>query len=176
MMRTALLTGGGDAPGLNALIRAVVSNTTIRGDTIIGLDDGFRGLIEPYQWCHLTLADVTGIFREGGTILGTTNQANPFAHATRDGRVIDCSSVCVDRLRALSLDGLIVVGGDGTMAIAHELWKRAFRLLASRRPSTTTWSTRKRALDSTQPQASLPRRSTGCTRPRRHTIESWLWR
>lgn len=128
-MRIAILTGGGDAPGLNAVIRAVVRKATIRGDTIIGLDDGFRGLIEPHQWRHLTLADVTGIFREGGTILGTTNQANPLAYPTHDGRVIDCSSVCVDRFRALSLDALIAVGGDGTLAIGYELWKRGIPIV-----------------------------------------------
>ena len=123
-MRIAILTGGGDAPGLNAVIRSVVKNAAIRGDTIIGLDDGFRGLIEPNQWRRLELADVTGIFREGGTILGTTNQVNPLAYRTPDGRVVDCLSVCVDRCRALSLDALIVVGGDGTLAIAYELSKR----------------------------------------------------
>jgi 6-phosphofructokinase 1 len=129
-MRIAILTGGGDAPGLNAVIRAVVRNAAIRGDTIIGLDDGFRGLIEPHRWRRLTLADVTGIVREGGTILGTTNQANPLAYQTRDGEVVDCSSVCVDRFRALSLDALIVVGGDGTLAIAYQLWKRGIPLVA----------------------------------------------
>lgn len=120
-MRIAILTGGGDAPGLNAVIRAVVRNATMRGDTIIGLDDGFRGLIEANQCRRLQLADVTGIFREGGTILGTTNQANPLAYRTPEGRVIDCSSLCVDRFRELSLDALIVVGGDGTLAIAYQL-------------------------------------------------------
>jgi phosphofructokinase-like protein len=128
-MRIAILTGGGDAPGLNAVIRAVVRNAAIRGDTIIGLDDGFRGLIEPNQWRRLELADVTGIFREGGTILGTTNQANPLAYPTPDGRVIDCSSECVDRFRALSLDALIAVGGDGTLAIAYELGKRGIPIV-----------------------------------------------
>lgn len=128
-MRIAILTGGGDAPGLNAVIRAVVRNAAIRGDTIIGLDDGFRGLIEPHQWRHLELADVTGIFREGGTILGTTNQANPLAYPMPDGQVVDCSSVCVDRFHALSLDALIAVGGDGTLAIAFELWKRGIPIV-----------------------------------------------
>jgi ATP-dependent phosphofructokinase / diphosphate-dependent phosphofructokinase len=128
-MRTAILTGGGDAPGLNAVIRAVVKNAALRGDAIIGLDDGFRGLVEPHQWRRLKLADVTGIFREGGTILGTTNQANPLAYPSRDGRAIDCSSVCVDRFRALSLDALIVVGGDGTLGIAYELWKRGIPIV-----------------------------------------------
>ena len=128
-MRIAILTGGGDAPGLNAVIRAVVKNAVVRGDTIIGLDDGFRGLVEPHQWRRLKLADVTGIFREGGTILGTTNQANPLAYPSRDGRVIDYSSVCVDRFRALSLDALIVVGGDGTLGIAYELSKRGIPIV-----------------------------------------------
>jgi 6-phosphofructokinase 1 len=128
-MRTGILTGGGDAPGLNAVIRAVVRNAAIRGDTIIGLDDGFRGLIEPHQWRQLQLADVTGIFRQGGTILGTTNQANPLAYPTQDGRVMNCSAVCVERFRALSLDALIVVGGDGTLAIAYELWKQGIPIV-----------------------------------------------
>jgi ATP-dependent phosphofructokinase / diphosphate-dependent phosphofructokinase len=128
-MRIAILTGGGDAPGLNAVLRAVVRNATIRGDTIIGLDDGFRGLIEPHQWRQLQLADVTGIFREGGTILGTTNQANPLAYRTAEGRVIDCSSLCVDRFRELLLDALIVVGGDGTLAIAYQLWKQGIPIV-----------------------------------------------
>jgi ATP-dependent phosphofructokinase / diphosphate-dependent phosphofructokinase len=128
-MKIAILTGGGDAPGLNAVIRSVVKNAVMRGDTIIGLDDGFRGLIEPNQWRQLQLADVTGIFRDGGTILGTTNQANPLAYRTPDGRVIDCSSVCVDRFRALSLDALIVVGGDGTLTIAYQLWKQGIPIV-----------------------------------------------
>jgi 6-phosphofructokinase 1 len=127
-MRIAILTGGGDAPGLNAVIRAVVRHAAFRGDTIIGLDDGFRGLIEPDRWRRLEPADVGGILREGGTILGTTNQANPFAYHA-DGRVIDCSSVCVDRFRALSLDALIVAGGDGTLKIAYELWKRGIPIV-----------------------------------------------
>lgn len=128
-MKIAILTGGGDAPGLNAVIRSVVKNAAIRGDTIIGLDDGFRGLIEPNQWRRLELGDVTGIFREGGTILGTTNQVNPLAYRTPDGRVVDCSSLCVDRFRALSLDALIVVGGDGTLAIAYQLWKQGIPIV-----------------------------------------------
>jgi 6-phosphofructokinase 1 len=123
-MRVAILTGGGDAPGLNAVIRAVVKNAAIRGDTVVGIDDGFRGLVEPNLSRCLGPADVSGILREGGTILGTTNQANPLAYPTPDGRVIDCSAACVDRFRALSLDALIVVGGDGTLAIGHALSKR----------------------------------------------------
>ena len=128
-MRIAILTGGGDAPGLNAVIRAVVRNAAMRGDTVIGLNDGFRGLIEPDLSRCLRLPDVTGIFREGGTILGTTNQANPLAYRTADGRVIDCSSICVDRFRALSLDALIVVGGDGTLTIAYQLWKQGIPIV-----------------------------------------------
>ena len=128
-MRIAILTGGGDAPGLNAAIRAVVKTAASRGDTVIGLEDGFRGLIEPDRWRRLEPADVTGILREGGTILGTTNHANPLRHRGPDGHLIDCSSTCVDRFRALSLDALIVAGGDGTLAIAYELWKRGLPIV-----------------------------------------------
>src|SRR5215472_1486109 len=78
--RIGVLTGGGDAPGLNAVIRAVVKTATNAGIEVVGLEDSFDGLIEPDRSRVLTPRDVTGILRLGGTILGTTNRGNPFAY------------------------------------------------------------------------------------------------
>src|SRR5207237_896161 len=78
--RIGVLTGGGDAPGLNAVIRAVVKSAATCNCEVIGLEDSFDGLIEGNRWRRLVPKDVTGILRIGGTILGTTNRGNPFAY------------------------------------------------------------------------------------------------
>ncbi|MFB3854459.1 MAG: 6-phosphofructokinase [Vicinamibacterales bacterium] len=118
--RIGILTGGGDAPGLNAVIRAVVKAAYNAGIESIGLEDSFDGLIEPGRSRVLTLASVTGIIRIGGTILGTTNRGNPFAYPvfTSDGTK-DYSQRCVEMFHELGLDALVVIGGDGTLSIAH---------------------------------------------------------
>src|SRR5438132_11588456 len=97
--RLGVLTGGGDAPGLNAVIRAVVKSASNCGIECVGLEDSFDGLIEPQRSRVLTPHDVTGILRLGGTILGTTNRGNPFAYpvATSDGGQ-DYSDRCVEML------------------------------------------------------------------------------
>ena len=122
-MRIGILTGGGDAPGLNAAIRAVVKSAANHGAVTIGIEDGFAGLIDSTHYRQLTPKDVPGILRRGGTILGTTNRRNPFTYPTTGG-VVDCSARCVDTFHRLELNGLIVIGGDGTIAIAHEFCKR----------------------------------------------------
>jgi len=116
-----VLTGGGDAPGLNAVIRAVVKAASNAGIDVVGLEDSFDGLIEPNRSRTLTPRDVTGILRLGGTILGTTNRGNPFAYpvATSEG-VHDYSDRVVEMFRKMALDALVVIGGDGTLAIAHQ--------------------------------------------------------
>jgi 6-phosphofructokinase 1 len=119
-MRIGLLTGGGDAPGLNAVIRAVVKTATRHGAETIGIEDGFAGLIEATHWRSLTLADLPGILRRGGTILGTTNRRNPLAWPSPAGAVRDYAAHCVHTFHALGLDALVVIGGDGTLAIAHQ--------------------------------------------------------
>lgn len=125
LQRLGVLTGGGDAPGLNAVIRAVVKASVNAGIECVGLQDSFDGLIEPGRSRVLTARDVTGILRIGGTILGTTNRGNPFAYpiAGPDG-TRDYSSVVIENFNAMRLDALIVIGGDGTLAIAYEFWKR----------------------------------------------------
>jgi 6-phosphofructokinase 1 len=128
-MKVGILTGGGDAPGLNAVIRAVVKSASRQSMEIIGFDDGFRGLLELGRWRRLTCQHVSGIVREGGTILGTTNQVNPFSYPEH-GQATDRGDECVERVRALELDALIVVGGDGTLAIAHRLSERGVPIVA----------------------------------------------
>lgn len=122
--RFGVMTGGGDAPGLNAVIRAVVKSAANCHCEIIGLEDSFDGLIEPNRWRMLTPKDVTGILRIGGTILGTTNRGNPFAYPvdTSGGRR-DYSARVVEMFHQMQLDGLVVIGGDGTLGIAHEFSK-----------------------------------------------------
>ena len=128
--RIGLLTGGGDAPGLNAVIRAVVKSAANCHCETIGLEDGFDGLIEPDRWRPLMPWDVTGILRVGGTILGTANRGNPFAKpvVTSDG-VREYAARCVEVFHELGLDALIVIGGDGTLSIAHNLWQRGIPLV-----------------------------------------------
>ena len=119
------MTGGGDAPGLNAVIRAVVKSATNCSCEVIGLEDSFDGLIEANRWRKLTPKDVTGILRIGGTILGTTNRGNPFAYPVNTtGGKRDYSERCVEMFHELGLEALVVIGGDGTLAIAHEFYKR----------------------------------------------------
>jgi 6-phosphofructokinase 1 len=128
--RIGVLTGGGDAPGLNAVIRAVVKSAHNHGIGCLGLEDSFDGLIEPNRHRILTPKDVTGILRVGGTILGTVNRGNPFLYPveTSDG-TRDYSQRCIDMFHQLGLDALVVIGGDGTLAIAHEFSKRGIPLV-----------------------------------------------
>jgi phosphofructokinase-like protein len=128
--RIGVLTGGGDAPGLNAVIRAVVKSATNHNCEVIGLEDSFDGLIEPDRWRQLTPRDVTGILRIGGTILGTTNRGNPFAYPIEtSGGTKDYSARCVEMFHELKLDALVVIGGDGTLAIAHQFHQRGLALV-----------------------------------------------
>jgi 6-phosphofructokinase 1 len=123
--RIGVLTGGGDAPGLNAVIRAVVKAACNSHIEVLGIEDSFDGLIEPGRTRVLRPADVTGILRLGGTILGTTNRGNPFAYplATAEGNV-DYSKRVIENFHHLGLGALVVIGGDGTLAIAHEFSKK----------------------------------------------------
>jgi len=128
--RIGVLTGGGDAPGLNAVIRAVVKSACNLGCECIGLEDSFDGLIHPDRARVLTPRDVTGILRHGGTILGTSNRGDPFAYEARQaGAPRDYSARCIERFHELRLDALVAVGGDGTLAIAYEFFKRGIPLV-----------------------------------------------
>ncbi|GFE61680.1 6-phosphofructokinase [Geobacter sp. AOG2] len=123
-----ILTGGGDCPGLNAVIRGVVKSAIIRhGWRVIGIEDGFDGLLNPAVCKPLTLESVRGILPRGGTILGTTNRGNPFSYPMeQDGVIIhaDLSDKVVANIRELGIDALVAVGGEGSLKIALELSRK----------------------------------------------------
>ena len=150
-MRIAISTGGGDAPGLNAVIRAVVLSAHRRGWECYGIRRGYDGLYQrggrfsfayskPYHGMERRKGEsaggllklgpdqVRGITHLGGTILGTTNRGNPFCWPTRlpDGTIqeADRSDEIVGAFKDLGLDALVAIGGDGSLSIAHDLWKK----------------------------------------------------
>lgn len=133
MKRIAILTGGGDAPGLNAVIRAAVKTAINQyGCEVIGVRDGYDGFIDEKGILPLGLADVRGLLPRGGTILGAANRGNPFARKViRDGQevTIDVSDEIVRGIERLKLDALLVLGGDGTLHIAHELSKKGVPII-----------------------------------------------
>jgi 6-phosphofructokinase 1 len=137
-MRVAIMTGGGDCPGLNAVIRAAVKVGVHKyGWQVLGIEDAFTGLIDPdrrapagNQW--LTSSTVRSILPRGGTILGTSNKCDPFRYARkRDGATVleDVSDVVMENFRALGLDALISIGGDGSMRIAQKLFERGLPVI-----------------------------------------------
>jgi len=131
--RIAVNTGGGDAPGLNAVIRAVVLSADRLGWEIIGITDGYDGLFGGEGLMRLDRRAVRGITHMGGTILGTTNRGNPLRHPVRsaDGSVIhvDRSREVVEALEREGIDALVAVGGDGSLAIAHHLCELGVKLV-----------------------------------------------
>lgn len=134
IQRIGILTGGGDCPGINAVIRAVVKTAINRhGWDVVGIEDGFEGLILPGKTRLLRLADVRGILPRGGTILGTTNRADPFHYEViSDGQVEvrDVSDSVMRRVAELNIDALVVIGGDGSLRITHELIDQGLRAVA----------------------------------------------
>ena len=121
--RIGILTGGGDAPGLNAVIRAVVKHGVgDHGWHIVGIEDAFNGIMEtPQRLHHLTPVSCQGLLHRGGTMLGTTNRGDPFAYPDGNGGTIDRSGELAAAIRAEGLEGLINIGGDGTQLIGHRL-------------------------------------------------------
>ena len=121
--RIGILTGGGDAPGLNAVIRAVVKYAVGKLHwQVVGIEDSFNGLLETPRRLHeLTPRSCQGLLHRGGTILGTTNRGDPFAFPDGKGGVVDRSAALAQTIRDEKLEGLIVIGGDGTQAIGLKL-------------------------------------------------------
>ncbi|MDO8525403.1 MAG: ATP-dependent 6-phosphofructokinase [Candidatus Omnitrophota bacterium] len=148
-MRIGILTGGGDCPGINAVIRAVARKAMLEGGAeIIGIEDGYEGLVNN-KYRKLELSDLSGILTLGGTILGASKKANPYRYAIRQGdpstrtepglnarsgssrampgddKLIfkDMSERALDNIDRMELDCLVVIGGDGTLGIAYKLFK-----------------------------------------------------
>ena len=136
--RIAISTGGGDAPGLNAVIKSVVLSAATRGWECIGIRDGYDGLLFPERFLRgghtlLRPADVMHITPMGGTILGSTNRGNPFEYPQKqpDGSIVivDMAPVLINRLKELEIDAVVAVGGDGSLNIANELGKLGVRIV-----------------------------------------------
>lgn len=130
--RIAITTGGGDAPGLNAVIRAVTLAAIQRGWECVGIRCGYDGLMHPERFpeggtIKLDRDAVRGIAHTGGTILGTTNRGNPFANEYKDpdGNVVkkDLSAELLKGFQNEQIDAVVAIGGDGSMAIAGEVAK-----------------------------------------------------
>lgn len=126
-MRVGILTGGGDCPGLNAVIRAVAKSLMLEYKAeLIGFEDGFLGLIERRSR-PLSYLDVSGILAQGGTILGTHNRANPLKYYGADNA--DVSDRVLDYYNELDLDCVVVMGGDGTMSICHAMSQKGMNFV-----------------------------------------------
>jgi 6-phosphofructokinase 1 len=126
-------TGGGDCPGLNGVIRAATRSAILKhGWRVIGITDGFDGLIWPERSRELTMESISGILPRGGTILGTTNRGNPFKYKTvENGREVvrDLTPQVIENARKLGLDAVIVIGGDGTQKIGLELFHKGLNVV-----------------------------------------------
>ena len=131
--RIGILTGGGDCPGLNAAIRAVVkAGVAVHGLEVYGIETGFEGLIKKLAR-PLTLEDVRGIVNKGGTILGASRRQNPFQYhegAGEGATTVDRSQAVLQHAAELGLEALVVLGGDGTLTIASRLWQMGLPLVA----------------------------------------------
>lgn len=138
LSKIAISTGGGDAPGLNAVIRSATVAARNRGWDIVGIRDGYNGLLHPEEYPQGGLVDldrqaVRGISHLGGTILGSTNRGNPTSYPMfqADGtwREVDRTSELIERLAAAEIEALITVGGDGSLRIGNQLHKAGLRVI-----------------------------------------------
>lgn len=133
-MRIAISTGGGDAPGLNAVIRAAVLSARTRGWDVLGIKRGYSGLLGEDEIVPLTVESVRGIAGQGGTIIKTTNRGSPFAYPVQkpDGTWtnIDRSDELIENARNLGIEAIISIGGDGSLAIAQQLVAKGVRVVS----------------------------------------------
>jgi 6-phosphofructokinase 1 len=133
MQRLGVLSGGGDCPGVNAVIRAVVKTALHEyGWEVWGIEDGFDGLIQPDKVRLLDLPAVRGLLPRGGTLLGSMNRANPFQYdVVTNGKrtVLNVSQTVVHRTRMYGLDVLIVIGGDSSLRIAQALMSKGLKVV-----------------------------------------------
>jgi phosphofructokinase-like protein len=131
MKRLGILTGGGDAPGLNAVIRAVAKVAFAHGCELIGFIDGYSGLIEN-NYRILDKPAISGLLHRGGTILGTNNRDNPFNYPVKQGDSVvykDASDAALHNLKSLGIECLIAIGGDGSLSIARELSEKGAHII-----------------------------------------------
>jgi 6-phosphofructokinase 1 len=131
--RIAINTGGGDAPGLNAVIRSIVLSSLGRGWEVLGIRKGYEGLFDTSKIMQLDRDSVRGITHLGGTILGTTNRSNPFEYPVNlpgsEPQLVDRSDELVENFKRLKIDALIAIGGDGSMSIANRLAEKGIPIV-----------------------------------------------
>ncbi len=132
-MKIAINTGGGDAPGLNAAIRAATKAALKRGWEVLGIRNGYGSMYTDKPFIPLTHERVSGITMQGGTILGAANRGNPFEMPVKqsDGSwtTVDRSDELVQRFREHGIDALVAIGGDGSMRIAHKLSQKGLNVV-----------------------------------------------
>jgi 6-phosphofructokinase len=130
-----IATGGGGAPGLNAVIRAAAKAAVLEYKwKVIGIPDGFDGLIWPEKSFELNLDRVSGILPRGGTILGTTDRGNPFSYKTKENGqevVRDISDEIIANSKKLGIDAIITIGGDGSQKIGYELSRKGIKIVGA---------------------------------------------
>ncbi|MEE9348944.1 MAG: ATP-dependent 6-phosphofructokinase [Flavobacteriaceae bacterium] len=129
--RIGILTGGGDCPGLNAVIRGVAKPAHDQGLTVLGIEDGFEGLVEGKAH-ELYNKDVSGILAQGGSILGSSNKGDPFHWPEEVGdeiKIMNRSKKAMRNYEAWNLDAVIAIGGDGTMHISNKLSKMGMNIV-----------------------------------------------
>lgn len=131
-LKIAVNTGGGDAPGLNAVLRAVTLTALNRGIEVVGIRKGYLGLLDTRELLPLTVQNVRGITHLGGSILGTNNRGNPLGvRMVENGveRIVDRSDEAVENFHKLGFDGLIAIGGDGSLKIACSLARKGIPIV-----------------------------------------------
>ena len=181
--RISISTGGGDAPGLNAVIYAVVHAAAKVGWRVFGIREGYNGLLYPEQYSdggviELDLEKVKNIAHLGGTILGTTNRGNPFRALERSAegntREVDRSSEVIDAFERHKLDAHISVGGDGSLTIALELHRKGLRVVGVPKTIDNDLRATVRRRSGSLRRCLLQRNaSIGCTQRRRLTAAFW---
>ena len=138
--RIGILTGGGDCPGINAVIRAVAKKAINENDMeVIGIEDGYHGIVNNC-FRRLEYHDVSGILTLGGTILGTSKTANPYRYAAREGSQLkfkDMSKLAIKNILSLDLTCLVCIGEMERLALLTNFLKTESPLLQCRRRSTT---------------------------------------
>ena len=157
-MRIGILTGGGDAPGLNAAVRAVVRSATAAGNSVVGVRNGWSGLLGDGDVVEVGRPEVAGILQFGGTILGTSSRHNPLKS---DG---GCEQV-VGNLRRHAIDTLVAIGGDGTLGIAAHFVERGEAVIGLPKTIDNDLSVTEYCIGSTAPWPLSPRPSTVSTPP-----------
>jgi len=130
--RVGVLTGGGDCPGLNAVIRAVTKTLIKKYDIqVVGIEDGYEGLVEN-RFVDLNWNAVSGILQQGGTILGTSNVADPHQYpVTKNGKTVleDYSEQTIKNAQEAGLDAVVCIGGDGTMAVSYKMMQKGLPVI-----------------------------------------------